>query len=203
MGINTVFEGEVLEIGDGLESQNPGEDSEDDLFLFKTISVADLRRSHKNSVRDLEGSLKEEADWLDANRPRARADCENGIRPCPFLLCKHNLYLDVCENGALRINNLGLDPSEMDWSCALDCAEEGGITLEMVAGIMNVTRERARQIEAAALLKVREALEDPSRKLGGEYFAVPVSAPVLESKDEGESSPISDDDLSLDFDFGD
>ena len=45
-------------------------------------------------------------------------------------------------------------------SCALDVAEKGGITLEEVGAIMNLTRERIRQVETRGLLKLREATDD-------------------------------------------
>jgi hypothetical protein len=44
-------------------------------------------------------------------------------------------------------------------SCVLDVADEGGIALEAVGEALGITRERARQIEAAALAKVRKVAE--------------------------------------------
>jgi len=87
------------------------------------------------------------------NRPRTRADCEHGIRPCPYALCVHNLYLDVSKTGAIIYNFPRLEPEEMpaDKSCVLDLAALGGLTLEEVAELTNLTRERVRQIEKRAL----------------------------------------------------
>jgi hypothetical protein len=48
---------------------------------------------------------------------------------------------------------------EMGDSCALDVADRGGTTLEDVGAIMNLTRERIRQVEVKALAKL-EALRD-------------------------------------------
>jgi DNA-directed RNA polymerase sigma subunit (sigma70/sigma32) len=42
-------------------------------------------------------------------------------------------------------------------SCALDLAGDGPRTLDSVAGLMGMSKERARQIEAAAMRKVRKA----------------------------------------------
>jgi len=47
----------------------------------------------------------------------------------------------------------------MGESCALDIADRGGTTLEDVGAIMNLTRERIRQVEVKALAKL-EALRD-------------------------------------------
>lgn len=44
-------------------------------------------------------------------------------------------------------------------SCALDIADSGGVRLEDVGALMNITRERARQIEVKALGKL-EVLRD-------------------------------------------
>jgi hypothetical protein len=49
----------------------------------------------------------------------------------------------------------------MGESCALDVADRGGTTLEDVGAIMNLTRERIRQVEVKALAKL-EALRDMS-----------------------------------------
>ena len=47
-----------------------------------------------------------------------------------------------------------LEVWEMRVSCALDIADHGGMRLEDVGELMNVTRERARQIEIQALAKL-------------------------------------------------
>lgn len=88
------------------------------------------------------------------NPPRTRADCPTE-RPCAYVSCRYNLYLDVTEAGSV------VAPDREPWeqpprsSCALDVAAEGGATLAEVAEILGVTRERVRQIEVAALEKSR------------------------------------------------
>jgi hypothetical protein len=83
-----------------------------------------------------------------------------GIRPCPFVSCKHHLYLDVSSRtGAIKLNFPDLEVWEMNETCALDIADRGGTTLEEVGAIMNLTRERIRQVEVKALAKL-DALED-------------------------------------------
>jgi DNA-directed RNA polymerase sigma subunit (sigma70/sigma32) len=44
----------------------------------------------------------------------------------------------------------------MQETCALDVADRGGITLEEVGEILNLTRERIRQVEVKGLEKLRE-----------------------------------------------
>jgi hypothetical protein len=61
--------------------------------------------------------------------------------------------------GAIKLNFPDLEVWELSESCALDVADRGGTTLEDVGAIMNLTRERIRQVEVKALAKM-EALSD-------------------------------------------
>lgn len=89
-------------------------------------------------------------------RPMTRAGCIFVERPCPFVSCAHNLYLDVTRRGGLKLNFPDLEPDEMAESCALDCADRGGMTLEAIGDAMNLTRERVRQMVNTAARQVRE-----------------------------------------------
>ena len=94
---------------------------------------------------------------MDYRRPRTRSECENGARPCPFVSCRYHLYLDVNPTtGSIKINFPDLEVWEMPHTCALDIASQGGITLEEVGSIMNLTRERIRQVEVAGLEKMQQ-----------------------------------------------
>ena len=93
---------------------------------------------------------------VDIPRPSSRAECREEMRPCPWVACKHHLYLDINpETGSIKINFPDLEPWELKHTCALDVAERGGITLEEVGEIMNLTRERIRQVEVRGLLKLK------------------------------------------------
>lgn len=97
---------------------------------------------------------------VDYWRPRARIECIDGPRPCPFVACQHHLYIDVSpRTGAIKLNFPDLEVWDMGESCALDVADRGGTTLEDVGAIMNLTRERIRQVEVKALAKL-EARRD-------------------------------------------
>jgi hypothetical protein len=158
------------------------------------------------------------------NRPTNRSECKDGPRPCPWISCRHHLYLDVDdETGAIKVNFPGLerrdadevaerfgllmlaaelvpgrynerprftarvrvgrvllektgdtsdvallrlrralwsfleeegtelDLSEMPHTCSLDVADEGTHELAEVGRFVNVTMERARQLEAEGL----------------------------------------------------
>jgi hypothetical protein len=89
------------------------------------------------------------------SRPATRGQCRDGARPCPFISCAFHLYLDVSrETGSIKLNFPDLEPDELEESCVLDVADQGGATLERVAQMMNMTRERVRQIESDALAKL-------------------------------------------------
>jgi len=95
---------------------------------------------------------------VDIERPQTRAECAGSARPCPWVSCKHHLYLDVNpETGSIKVNFPDLEVWEMKETCAIDVADRGGITLEDVGDIMNLTRERIRQVEVRGLLKLKMA----------------------------------------------
>ncbi len=119
----------------------------------RTISVKRMTK------RELEVGrlLYPETDYY---KPKTRSQCIDGPRPCPYVSCSHHLFLDISsKTGAIKMNFPDLDLWEMGESCALDVADRGGTTLEDVGAIMNLTRERIRQVEVRALAKL-EALND-------------------------------------------
>jgi len=82
---------------------------------------------------------------------------DSDVATCPFVSCAHHLYLDVSRRtGAIKKNFPDLEVEEMTHSCALDVADRDGATLEEVGAIMNLTRERIRQIEVKALRKLEK-----------------------------------------------
>jgi hypothetical protein len=108
---------------------------------------------------------------VDIPRPTSREECRGEIRPCPWVACKHHLYLDINpETGSIKINFPDLEPWELKHTCALDVAERVGITLEEVGEIRNLTRERIRQVEVRGLLKLKMGSPSPD-ELGAELLA--------------------------------
>jgi len=98
---------------------------------------------------------------LDATRPKVRGDCAEGERPCPYVSCKYNLYVDVNpRTGSVKMNFPDKELWELAETCALDVADRAGITLEEVGVIMNLTRERVRQLEMRGLAKLRVIADD-------------------------------------------
>ena len=93
-------------------------------------------------------------------RPVTRRDCEAGERPCPFVACKHHLFLDVNETGSIRMTFPGHDLADLEETCSLDVAREDGATLLRVGDLINLTRERIRQIEVRGLALLRTKVDE-------------------------------------------
>jgi hypothetical protein len=114
----------------------------------RTISIRRLSKTELNRGRE---EFPETGYW----RPETRGDCAEMERPCPFVACKYHLYIDVHPvRGSIKINFPDVEVWEMEETCALDIADRGGITLEEVGLIMNLTRERVRQLETQGLAKL-------------------------------------------------
>src|SRR5512141_2556725 len=81
-----------------------------------------------------------------------RGACRKLPGPCPHAVCRFNLTSE-------RRDSRGAKPAEMHLpvvreACALEAAEQGGMTLEDIAIRLSLTRERVRQIELGALKKL-------------------------------------------------
>jgi hypothetical protein len=115
-------------------------------------------------------------------RPRTRADCIDGPRPCPWVSCKYHLLLDVKSNGGLTFNvrrpgehgvktvgrrrMRGAEADalaeralerlcEMPTSCALDVADEGGATYERIGELLGLRKQSVRLIQIGAKAKCK------------------------------------------------
>lgn len=127
----------------------------------KSVSTKKLTRAALAAGRfELDGYLETEAySELLVARPHTWGECREDMRPCPWVACKHHLYLDVdAATGTIKINFPDLEPWELQHTCARDVAARGGITLEEVGEIMNLTRERVRQLEVRGLIKTKRGL---------------------------------------------
>ncbi len=150
---------------------------------LKPRSIAKKRLTRQEMIQG-----KELLPYMEYRRPRTRSECRDGIRPCPFVSCRFHLYLDVNpRTGTLKLNFPGLEVWEMPFTCALDVSDMGGRTLEEVGQILNMTRERVRQLESSALRKIRTAVErdgdDPDEFLG-EDSDDEAEEPSVEATDE-------------------
>ncbi len=115
-------------------------------------SVIPLKQLRRDVQEEDEVDDGLEAD-VDAERPKTRAECPES-RPCPWLACRYHLGLEVTPRGSLRPPLPGWEERE---TCALDVAARPvEPTLEEVGGLLGITKERVRQIEMQALLKLHQ-----------------------------------------------
>jgi hypothetical protein len=105
---------------------------------------------------------------IEEMRPKTRADCVDGPRPCPWVSCRYHLWLNVESHGRVRFNCGDMTGP----SCVLDEAAKGPKTLTEVGEIMGVSKQRAEQIERSASITVasdrelRKAMGDPGFRRG-------------------------------------
>lgn len=117
----------------------------------KTIARKQMLRERRRMLA--QGTIPEIADY---ERPVRRSECREDKRPCLYVSCRYHLYLDVNPmTGSIKLNFPDKEVWELAETCALDVAERGGITLEEVGEIMNLTRERIRQVEVSGLEKLK------------------------------------------------
>lgn len=94
-------------------------------------------------------------------KPAKRSDCLDGVRPCPWISCKHHMLWIMVPvtgnfNSKVLIDSFIRKKSNeeieeimenLSESCTLDVADRLGQTLEQVGNIIGITRERVRQVE--------------------------------------------------------
>jgi hypothetical protein len=135
----------------------------DDRIRGKTLSRKQMTRDLRRQMREGNADPDEQAlrSDLEALRPKTRAECVEAARPCLFVSCKYHLYLDVNpRTGSVKLNFPDKELWELAETCALDVADKGGITLEEVGAIMNLTRERVRQVETRGIYHMRVLTDD-------------------------------------------
>lgn len=111
----------------------------------------------------------------DLQPPRTRADCIDAVRPCPWVSCRYHMWADVSVQGSIKFSFPSIEPQDLPYSCALDVADVAraaghGITLAQVGALMNITRERVRQLEKKAITKAAEALKRLAPDITVDWF---------------------------------
>jgi hypothetical protein len=89
---------------------------------------------------------------IEAERPRNRTECASGPRPCPWVSCRYNLYLDVNPSGSIRVN-LPIAVEQMTESCVLDF-DERPQSQDQIGELFGLSRQRVQQIEQETLARL-------------------------------------------------
>ena len=92
----------------------------------RTMSRKEMARLFRQQAAagGLDPELQTLMAELDASRPQSRGDCAEGERPCPYVSCKYNLYVDVNpRTGSVKMNFPDKELWELAETCALDVAD--------------------------------------------------------------------------------
>jgi hypothetical protein len=153
--VDALISGNVVDDHDAVSpaKYSPGED---------TREGGDHEDDHED---DHEEAFQEEGQEEDfaaltspPGLPATRGDCVDAARPCPHTQCFYHLWIDYrvkvgrgVEQEVRYVRRLTLLPE----TCSLDVADRyDGATLLQVGEALNLTRERVRQIEVAAVIKL-------------------------------------------------
>ena len=161
----------------------------------RTLSLVKLRRLAREASA-VEPDLNPVPEPEDlSERPRTRGDCADGPRPCPWVSCKYHLYLDVDpETGSIKINFPDHEPWALAETCVLDVADRGKHKLGDVGVLLNVTRERIRQIETRTFARIRAAMAGDLDEGADIADAVDAAAELADVSTEGRPWPLAQDD---------
>jgi hypothetical protein len=122
-----------------------------------SVSVKDMLKQRQARGRRLA--------LADHRRPQTRAECEQFERPCPFVGCRHHLFLDVTAKGSIRFP-FGDDVSvieTMAQTCSLDGAEQGETPVDELAKVFELSAQGMRLLYWQAMTHI--GIKDDIRQL--------------------------------------
>lgn len=136
------------------------DDPPDHSFSRARVRPRTMALSKHRRRKAIQQSARDNADTrllAEHPKPKTYGECPDG--PCPYVSCRHHNYLQADpRTGSIKINFPHLDPLEIPETCSLKAADKGGRTLDVTALLVNLTRERTRQIEVQALTRLRPML---------------------------------------------
>jgi hypothetical protein len=123
----------------------------------RSLGTAPLTVTERAELRDDLVQLRRRGVYR--RRPRVLGDCEKRPGPCPWISCRHHLYLEVDEDtGAVKLNFPDKEVWELAETCSLRAAARGGASLEEVGRLVNLSQERTSQLEFSGLAAARRQL---------------------------------------------
>ena len=117
-------------------------------------------------IRDIQRGAAD-AEPAPSLRPRTRGDCSQRRRPCPFISCRHHLFIEVTPAGSIKMA-FGDDIerlTQMEETCSLDVADRGEHDMNRIGRYLGVTPARIQQEVSQALAKLRSAATDQRLEL--------------------------------------
>lgn len=109
-------------------------------------------------------------------RPRVYADCADHQGPCPWVACRHNIFLDVNpRTGKISFRYPNVELEDLGETCSLRLAALGSRGVSEVSKILNVAQPIVSMTFAAALAKLRPRLDEPTPKQSTSRHRAPSS----------------------------
>lgn len=106
-------------------------------------------------------------------RPLLRSECEDGIRPCPYIGCRDHLLIELTKSGKIKPVGGSVDSTDeeivelllkMPETCSRDIGEE--LTWEAIGKLLGVSKVQARRqylkARAKALHRGQPLIDDES-----------------------------------------
>ena len=118
--------------------------------------------------------------------PKLRSECKGAERPCPWVRCKEHMvwYSNITARVSsrkrkqrifLRDNNNAIVVEKilgMEYNCSLDIQDTGAQTLNAIAYLFGMTKERVRQMIETRTGKVVGVIPRKLRKFASKYSLI-------------------------------
>lgn len=104
-------------------------------------------------------------DPEDYDRPEVYGDCGDIPPGCPFVSCRHSIFLDVDRMGKIRHRFPGKEPDEVGQElCSLKIAERGGLDEREMSESLGMSHQRVNAIIHSAIRKLHKVFTDKARE---------------------------------------
>ncbi len=154
----------------------------------RTINVRVLKHLVENDAPD----PRDDTLHTCTPRPAIAGECEyltGKAEFCPWVGCRHHLYLDTVKNGSIKFNFGDAQPWEIPESCTLLMASFGPNKLVEIGEVMNITRERVRQIESMAVRRFKRNTLRMGVALPGSGVPGERSKPMVQQRQPTSDTP--------------
>lgn len=123
-----------------------------------------MRKTLKQiTIEEIDQGLKDliylSKKGFSTKMPKKRRECKDVPRPCPYVSCKYNTYIEIEQDGTITIPNKepwDVDPKK---SCVLDIIEDNksGLSNQQIAEVLDLSRETVRIRVINALSRAKDS----------------------------------------------